>query len=102
MDSHGLHHFVKRKKELKFKRIFDKLIYVVGIFGPLMTLPQVMKIWINHQVAGVSIVTWVGYSVNSFFWLGYGIIHKEKPIIINYILWLILNISVVIGVLIYG
>ncbi len=101
-DSHGLHHFLTRKRELKWKRIFDKLIYVVGVIGPLMTLPQVFKIWINHQVSGVSIISWAAYLIMAFFWVIYGFIHKEKPIILTYLLWVLLDALVVLGVVVYG
>ena len=69
--SHGLHHFHRRKKLHKLnelyptkdplKRFMDKAIYVVGVFGPLMTIPQVIKIWGDKTAAGVSLISWVSY-----------------------------------------
>lgn len=108
----GLHHFHVRKRihqrhekyphPNKLKRFMDKAIFVIGVIGPVMTIPQVNEIWINHNAAGVSILTWTTYIFTSIFWLAYGILHKEKPIIIAYILWIILNSLVVAGALMYG
>jgi len=108
----GLHHFHKRKRKYqkqepyphpdKLKRFMDKAIYFVAIFGPIMTLPQVAKIWIDKNASGVSILSWGSYLIVGIFWLIYGIMHKEKPIIIANILWIVLEIFIVIGTLIYG
>ena len=80
----------------------DKLIYVVAIVGPIMTIPQVTKIWIDKNAAGVSIITWLAYAIASLFWVIYGIMHKEKPIILTSVLLLILDVFIVVGAIIYG
>ena len=108
---YGLHHFHKRKRIYqkhepyphpnKWKKFMDKAIYAVGIFGPVMTLPQIKKIWLDHNASGVSAVSWVAYTITSSFWLTYGIMHKEKPIAITSGIWIILDILIVIGIVIY-
>ena len=110
--SHGLHHFHRRKRIHKLhelyptkdplKRFMDKAIYVVGVFGPLMTIPQVIKIWGDKTAAGVSLLSWVSYLFVAVFWVVYGVMHKEKPIIITYSTWIILEIMVVAGIILYG
>jgi len=86
----------------KFKRFFDKFAYFVGVLGALITLPQIMKIWIEKNASGVSLISWTGYLVGAMFWLTYAILHKEKPLILTYSIWIILDILIVIGVFIYG
>lgn len=108
----GMHHFHIRKRihqkhepyphPEKWKKFVDKAIYAVAIFGPLMTLPQVIKIWVEKNAAGVSAITWTAYLLVAVFWLIYGIMHKEKPIIVMNSLWIFLEIFVVAGILIYG
>lgn len=108
----GLHHFHKRKRVYenlepypnpnKFKRFMDKGIFVIGVIGPLMTLPQVLKVWIDKDVSGLSIITWISFIVISIFWLIYGILHKEKPIIITQILWFSMHLSILIGMVAYS
>ncbi|MFC1691296.1 SemiSWEET family sugar transporter [Nanoarchaeota archaeon] len=107
----GLHHFHKRKRihhkheqyphPDKFKRFMDKAIYVVGVLGPIMTIPQLLKIWVDKNAIGVSLVSWIAYLIGAVFWVVYGIIHKEKPIIITYALWIVLDIFIVAGIIIY-
>jgi uncharacterized protein with PQ loop repeat len=111
-ESHGIHHYhkrkrtkhsSKRKRELKkFKSFLDKTVYFVALFGPIMTIPQVLKIWAEQSVAGLSLISWSAYCCVSLFWLTYGIVHREKPIIFSNVLWLITDTSIVVGILIYG
>jgi uncharacterized protein with PQ loop repeat len=108
----GLHHFMNRKNKnsnneenqspSNWKKILDKCIYVVGIIGPIMTLPQVHMIWINHKVEGVSLVSWSAYLIIAIFWISYGLAHKEWPIIITNALFLILDAVIVVGIILYG
>ena len=108
----GLHHYHKRKRiylkkepypsKDKWKRFMDKAVYGAGIFGLIMTLPQLTNIWIDKNAAGVSAISWSAYLLGAIVWLGYGVVHKEKPIIITYSMWIILEVFIVIGTLIYG
>ena len=104
-NSKGLHHFHKRKRKPhtnQFKDFLDKIIYVVGVFGPLTTLPQMLNIFMEKSAAGVSLVSQVGNLICVIIWLIYGIIHKEKPIIMAYIGWILAEIGVIAGIIIYG
>jgi uncharacterized protein with PQ loop repeat len=107
----GLHHYHKRKRKEKPKKfnlenrwvkLMDKVIYMVAISGPLMTLPQIFKIWIEQNSSGVSIISWGAYLIGAFFWIGYGFMHGEKPIIVANLLWIVFTSLIIAGVLIYG
>ena len=112
LESKGLHHFHKRKRMSekgepypnpnKWKRLMDKLIYFVAIFGPVMSIPQILKIWLHKSAAGISEITWSSYLLISIFWLIYGAMHKDKPIIFANILWIVINTIIIIGVVVYG
>jgi len=122
MHGTGMHHHIHRKHEWKFttyvkhlialitgyseqeklKKTFDKFIAVVGLIGPIMTTPQIMNVWVYHQVEGLSLVTWSTYVITSSFWLIYGIIHKERAIILVNIAWILSNVSLVVGIIIFG
>jgi uncharacterized protein with PQ loop repeat len=91
------HLFYKSKK--KRLAILDDLGYVAVIMGIVMTIPQILTIWVERKVDGVSVTTWVSYSVLTVFWIYYGLAHKEKPIIIGNVLGLVVNIAIVVGVL---
>lgn len=36
----------------------------------------------TQDISGVCLVAWTGFLTGSFFWLFYGIIHREKPIVV--------------------
>lgn len=108
----GMYHFHRRKRihkklekypsKNKWINLIDKLIYVVIATGIIITIPQVCKIWIEKNASGVSFVSWSGYLILSLFWLTYGLVHKEKPIIISNTLWIFLYILIISGVWLYG
>jgi len=82
--------------------IIDKLIYLGGILGPLMTLPQLLKIWIGKNAVGVSAISWFAYAVGSSFWIWYGLHHKQKPIVFTYTIFLVIEVLIIIGAFVYG
>jgi uncharacterized protein with PQ loop repeat len=82
-------------------RVLDRLVYVSAIAGPIMTLPQIYTIWIDKNTGGISVIAWATYLVNSFIWLFYGLVHKDKPIILTNSLWVMLNILIVAGIIMY-
>ena len=108
----GVHHFsVRRRIHQRYelyphpnfwKRQLDRLIYVVAFVGPVMTIPQVLKIWVERTAAGVSLLAWSTYAVTSVVWLLYGLAHKEKPILYSSIFWILLSVLIVLGILQYG
>lgn len=80
----------------------DKAIYFVGAFGLIMTIPQLTKIWIGKNASGVSIISWSAYLITATFWLLYGIMHREKPIIFIYSGWILLDLAIILGIILYG
>lgn len=110
--SHPIHHYHKRKRihEKKevyphpnpTKRIVDVFVYITGIISPLAAIPQVTKIWLEQEAGGISIFMFATHIGTNLVWLWYGLLHKEKPIIILYSLWLVMNTLIVIGTILYG
>jgi len=108
----GLHHFHIRKRIHKhhepyphpdtFKNAMDKAIYLVAIIGPSFTIPQMLKIWVTQNAVGVSAVSWGAFMLVSLFWLVYGILHREKPIVVANLFYLIFQTMVFIGTVFYG
>ncbi len=102
-----LSHARKRRKKAKAQNIpikahhtiLDYLVYFIAIASPLMTIPQICDIWILGLKEGVSFMTWSAYFVASIVWLIYGIVHKDKPIIVSNILWVFMNGMVAVGVM---
>ena len=87
---------------VKWKGFIDHAIYVVGLIGPIMTIPQLTKIWVEKNASGVSAISWSAYIVVAIFWILYGIAHKEKPLIVISSIWIVLEVFIVVGTLRYG
>jgi uncharacterized protein with PQ loop repeat len=84
------------------KKFLDKIIFAVAFIMPLMTLPQIYNIWVLKDATGVSVATWSAFLFFALIWLSYGIVHKEKPLIISYATWIVMHVSVVVGTILYG
>jgi uncharacterized protein with PQ loop repeat len=60
-----------------------RLLGGMSIFTLLMTVPQVLTIWVGHQAGGVSVVSWSAYLLSA-------------------VLWFVLDGAVIAGALVYG
>ena len=80
-------------------RALDRLVFVAGLIGPIMTLPQIYTIYVLGDVTGVSALTWSAYAILDIPWIIYGLIHRESIIVFAYTLWLVVNGAVALGVL---
>ena len=110
--SNALHHHHKRKRihqghepfphPQPLKRFIDSAVYVIGVAAPIMTLPQVYKIYAFKDAAAISLLTFSANMIFNIFWLFYGFLHKEKPLMIMYAGWFAVNTTIVLGVLLYG
>jgi uncharacterized protein with PQ loop repeat len=108
----GLHHIHKRKRfheklepyphENKWIKRLDEFLLFVAVVAPIMSIPQIFKIYSTKTAAGVSALSFGFFAFFNIPWIIYGIVHKEKPIVITYILWLICNTSIVVGTLLYS
>ena len=79
-----------------------RLAYVTGLVGPFTALPQALSIWLSHQAAGVSLWSALGFTAVAGIWLAYGVVLRQGPIVISSALWVILDLTIVSGVLRYG
>ena len=74
----------------------------MSIFTMLMTIPQVFTIWVSHQAAGVSLLSWSAYLLSALLWFWHGIQKRDKNIYLACLGWIALDFAVIIGVMIYG
>lgn len=85
-----------------WKRALDTMVYGVGIVGPLMTIPQILLIYTSQDASGVAVLTWIAWATLDIPWILYGFVHRERPIVITYTLWLVMNLTVATGAILYG
>jgi uncharacterized protein with PQ loop repeat len=95
-------HGAKKQPKSPYIVFLDKLTFIVGVIGPFTVLPQIYSIFHTKSAAGVSLTTWALIFIVTFPWILYGLAHKEKSIIVSFILWEVVNLTVVVGVLLYG
>jgi uncharacterized protein with PQ loop repeat len=108
----GLFHLSKRKRGSRqlepyparrtSLRVLDGIVLFTGTVGPLMTIPQIVNVYVFHETVGVSLFTWGMYAIFDIPWIVYGVVHRERPITITYILWFTMNALVEIGVVVFG
>ncbi|MBI2320276.1 MAG: hypothetical protein HYU75_25555 [Betaproteobacteria bacterium] len=79
-----------------------RLLGGMSIFTMLMTVPQVLTIWVSHQAAGVSTLSWGAYLLSAVLWLWHGLRLGDKNIYLPCIGWIALNGAVFVGAIVYG
>lgn len=85
----------------KFKNFVDKLIYATALLTPIVTIPQAYQIFSSRTAAGVSVFSWICFATANVIWVTYGIIHKDKPIILSNFANFIVNLFVIFGAIKY-
>jgi uncharacterized protein with PQ loop repeat len=74
----------------------------MSVFTMLMTVPQVLTIWVGHQAAGVSVVSWSAYLLSALLWFWYGLRKRDKNIYLPCVGWVGLDTAVIVGAVIYA
>jgi uncharacterized protein with PQ loop repeat len=80
----------------------SRLLGAMSVFTMLMTIPQVLTIWVGHQAAGVSVVSWGAYLFSAVLWFWYGLQKRDKNIYLPCVGWVGLDAAVIVGAVIYG
>jgi uncharacterized protein with PQ loop repeat len=78
------------------------LIWGLSIFTMVMTIPQILTIWLDHRAAGVSALSWSAYLASAFVWFWYGLRKRDIHIYLPCVGWILMDSAVVVGVLVYG
>ncbi|MBL0143733.1 MAG: hypothetical protein IPP91_16895 [Betaproteobacteria bacterium] len=82
--------------------VFSRLLGGMSVFTMLMTVPQVLTIWVGHQAAGVSVVSWSAYLLSAILWFWYGLQKGDRNIYLPCVGWVALDAAVIIGAVAYG
>ena len=78
------------------------LLWGMSVFTMIMTVPQVLAIWVGHQAAGVSILSWSAYLLSALLWLWFGIRKRDRNIYLPCLGWIALDSAVIAGAVVYG
>jgi uncharacterized protein with PQ loop repeat len=89
-------------KILKKERTnIDRAMLVIGVAGPLATIPQIIVIFTRKQVEGISVLSWWFYAVSSLLTLLYAVVHRLRPLIVSSVLWLVCDAIIIAGCIIF-
>jgi len=80
----------------------EKVLRGLSVFTMLMTVPQVLTIWVGRDAGGVSLVSWASYLLAACLWFVYGLQKHDKTIYLACVGWVVLDVAVVIGVIVHG
>ena len=75
---------------------------IMSVFTMAMTVPQAAVVWLRHETAGVSLLTWSAYLLSALVWLWYGIAKRDKNIYLPCIGWIVLDGAIIAGVVFYN
>ena len=98
MDTHGHHSGGRRGASPLMTHALGAMSFITL----LMTIPQVLAIWVSQQAAGVSVISWSTYLASAVLWLVHGLQQGDKNIYLPCIGWIGLDAAIVAGVLIHG
>jgi uncharacterized protein with PQ loop repeat len=79
-----------------------RLLGGMSIFTMVMTIPQVLAIWVGHQAAGVSILSWSAYLASAVLWFWFGMQQRDRNIYLPCVGWIALDAAVIAGAVVYG
>lgn len=98
--------FLKRRVKDKNKNgVDDRLDFITNICAvvlPFTTFDQLYIIYFQKKVEGVSAITWLLYAILTVPLLIYSVKRKDFPMIVLNGLWVIIDTSVWIGVLLHS
>ena len=84
------------------QKAMTRILGSMSVFTMLMTIPQVLTIWVGQQAAGVSVVSWSAYLIAAVLWFWHGLQKHDKNIYLACLGWIVLDIAVIVGAVIYG
>ena len=92
----------EKEKRRKKRRIVNSLMTSVGIVASLSSIPQVLKIFNQGTVEGISLATQAIAFGTVVAWFFYGLYIKNKPLIITTGISAIVLFVVIVQIIQYG
>ncbi len=86
----------------QIKPHLEKAVFGFGIINPLMALPQLHLIWVQHHVGGLSVLTIGAALVMSVLWTAYGFIGRQTVLWVTSAAWVAMNGLTLLGVAVFA
>ncbi len=81
--------------------VVDILAYAVSFLSLAFTFDQVRIIWLGNNVSGISLLSWIFYTLSACVWFFYGCIHKDKVITVTNFVWVVFSVLIVVGIFLH-
>jgi Sugar efflux transporter for intercellular exchange len=89
---------VINKAHVAYDNSLDKAVYFFSFLGPVMSIPQIIQAY-TVSTNGLSVWTWLAYSINSVFWVLYALHKKMNILAFSEVLWSIVHFVILFKVL---
>lgn len=80
----------------------ERILRFLSFATMVMTVPQILTIWIEGNVGGISLISWISYLFTACLWFVYGMQKQDKTIYLACVGWILLDGAVVIGVIVHS
>lgn len=99
MLSHWHYHAARKKPK---KEAIDYVVRFFMVATPLFEIPQAIVIYSSKDASGVSLLTWGFFVLSSITWLSFGLKYRLMPLIVAHSLYILVELSVVVGIILYS
>lgn len=108
---HGFHHLRRRARVSRgepfparslWKRGLDRFMYAVAFLTPLALFPQIYQLYKTHETGGLSFSTWLLLALVNLLWTVYGVVHKDRHLILANSLLFVGHLVLLAGLLLYS
>ncbi|WP_237467935.1 SemiSWEET transporter [Vibrio stylophorae] len=84
-------------------KALEPFMLMMGLVSPLATLPQLYKLYISHSehAVGLSMTTWILYTVIALLWTIYGLYHRNPTIWIGNCFGFLMDSAMILGIYIH-
>lgn len=89
------------KNKIKKNEADTKLVYFFGLVTPLFMIPQAYTIFRKEDASNVSLIMWIFFLLADAVWIAYGVKHAIKPLVYSHSLYIVVEVFIVAGILIY-
>jgi uncharacterized protein with PQ loop repeat len=79
----------------------EKFLRILSVVTMLMTVPQVLAVWVGRSAEGVSLLSWAAYLFSACLWFVYGMQKRDKTIYLACIGWIAFDAAIIIGVVVH-
>ena len=82
--------------------LLRRALGAMSAFTIVMTVPQIWTIWVGHQAAGVSILSWSAYLLSALLWFWHGLRKRDRNIYLACVAWIVADSAVIARVFVHG